>query len=211
MVMVSGKILQDISFQSEGADCVALVAGDTVKKLSSKEFLARANKTGNSPDSNLPSPVIPSGYDRVAQYQMRKFVLKREHLAMCSSVMSLMANRQLDALRKISISLEQVLESDLVAPVTTVLECTRRAIGTAALLVASSSFMKKGLCRDTGVVIVSRGFASGPLYPPNQQRDISEIAYSCEEAASLAHEEAQSSVRDIDFFGLFSHLLNKSY
>jgi acetyl-CoA acetyltransferase len=190
--------------QSEGADCVAVVAGDTVKKLSSKEFLARADKTCNSPDSNLPSPVIPSGYDRIAQYQMQKFGLKREQLAMCSSLMSLMAIRHPDALTKIPRSLEQVLESDLVAPVTTVLECARRADGAAALLVASSSFMeKKGLCRNTGVVIVSGGEASGPLYPPNQLRDISEIAFSCEEAASIAYEEAQLSVRDIDFFGLY--------
>jgi hypothetical protein len=51
------------------------------------------------------------------------------------------------------------------------------------------------------VVIVSGGEASA-MYPPNQQRDISEITFSCEEAASFAYEEAQLSIRDIDFFGL---------
>ena len=45
---------------NEGADLVAVVAGDTVKQLSALEFLSKADQTCNHPLSKLPSPVIPS-------------------------------------------------------------------------------------------------------------------------------------------------------
>jgi hypothetical protein len=99
---------------------------------------------------------------------------------------------------------EQVLTSAKVASVTNVLECARRADGAAAILVASSQFLeKRGLPHDTGIVIISGGEASGPLYPPRSPELINESAFSCEEAAAIAYEEGQLSVRDINFFGLY--------
>ena len=135
---------------------------------------------------------------------MKRFGTTREQLAMCSSLMSIMASRHPFGLTKQPRTLDQVLNSSPVGPVTNVLECARRADGGAALLVASSSFLeRKGLSRETGVVIISGGEASGPLYPPKNIDEMSEDMFSCEEAAAIAFEEAQVSVRDIDFFGLY--------
>lgn len=117
---------------------------------------------------------------------------------MCSVLMSIMASRHPYALTKTPRTLEQVLASPPVAPVTNVLECARRADGGAAVLVASANFLKrKGLSADKGVVIIGGGEASGPLFPPNDIDSISEEMFSCEEAANIAYEEAQVSVRDI--------------
>jgi acetyl-CoA acetyltransferase len=201
---VTGLLEAKRMVQMEGADLVAVVAGDAVKNLSSEEFLKRADGTCQNPESELPSPVIPSGYDRMAQYQMKNFGTTREQLAMCSALMSIMASRHPSALTKKIRTVEDVMSATTVAPVTTVLECARRADGGAALLVASSKFLeKKGLSRDTGCVIVGGGEASGPLFPPKNVDDITETMFSCEEAAAIAYEEAQMSVRDIDFFGLY--------
>ena len=201
---VSGLLEARRMVQIEGIDLIAVVGGDTVKQLSAEEFLKRADQTCYDPDSELESPVIPNGYDRYAQYQMSNFGLKREQLAMCSSLMSLMASRHPMAMTKKPRTLEEVMKSNRVASVTNVLECARRADGAAAILVASSHFLeKKGFPIDTGVVIISGGEASGPLYPPRTADLIDESAFSCEEAASIAYEEGQLSVRDIDFFGLY--------
>jgi acetyl-CoA acetyltransferase len=201
---VTGLLEAKRMVQMEGADLVAVVAGDAVKKLSSQDFLRRADQTCQNPESALPSPVIPSGYDRIAQYQMKKFGTSREQLAICSALMSIMASRHPDALTKTTRSLANVLDAVHVAPVTSVLECARRADGGAALLVASSQFLeKKSIPKDTGCVIVGGGEASGPLFPPRNVDDITEAMFSCEEAAAIAYEEAQMSVRDIDFFGLY--------
>jgi hypothetical protein len=73
-----------------------------VSTLDKKEFLSRADSScqppGHSP--HLPSPIIPHGYDWVAQWQMRQYPLKRETLAKCASLMSLMASRHPAALMK---------------------------------------------------------------------------------------------------------------
>ncbi|KAH9263940.1 hypothetical protein BASA83_012608 [Batrachochytrium salamandrivorans] len=192
------------SLVMEGADLVAVVAGDAVKNLPSHEFLRRADQTCSHPGANLVSPVIPSGYDRMAQYQMHRFGITREQLAMCSTLMSIMASRHPYALTKKPRTIRDVMESTVVAPVTNALECARRADGGAAVLVASSRFLeRKGLSRNMGAVIIGGGEASGPLYPASDPMLITEEAFSCEEAASIAYEEAQVGVRDIDFFGLY--------
>jgi acetyl-CoA acetyltransferase len=117
--------------------------------------------------------------------------------------MSIMAARHPFALTKHSRSVEDVLKAPHVAPVTSVLECARRADGAAALLIASPKFLEgKGLPKDLGVTIISGGEASGPLWPRALDQ-ITETMFSCEEAAAIAYEEAQLSVRDIDFFGLY--------
>ncbi|ETV94361.1 hypothetical protein H310_12001 [Aphanomyces invadans] len=187
----------------EGVDCVAVVAGDAVRQLSGEEFLRRADQTCWHPNSGLSSPVIPSGYDRVANYQMKKYGVTREELAACSAVMSIMAAQHPLALTKAPRTIEEVLDSPPVASVTNLLECARRADGGAALLVASTRFMeRKGIAAGTGAVIIGGGEASGPLYPPALD-DIDENMFSCEQATLQAYEEANISVRDIDFFGLY--------
>ncbi|RHY36822.1 hypothetical protein DYB30_005116 [Aphanomyces astaci] len=189
--------------ESEGVDCVAVVAGDAVRQLSGEEFLRRADQTCWHPNSGLSSPVIPSGYDRVANYQMKNFGVTREELAACSAVMSIMASQHPMALTRTPRSIEDVLASPPVASVTNLLECARRADGGAALLVASARFMeRKGIPTGTGAVIIGGGEASGPLYPPALE-DIDEDMFSCEQATLQAYEEANISVRDIDFFGLY--------
>lgn len=122
----------------------------------------------------------------------------------CSSaLMSVMASRHQLALTRTPRTVEEILAARHVAPVTSVLECARRADGGAAILVASSSFLeRKGFPRESGVVIIGGGEASGPLFPPRIE-DISEDMFSCEEAAGVAYEEAQVGVRDVDFFGLW--------
>ncbi|KAG9400117.1 hypothetical protein AC1031_011027 [Aphanomyces cochlioides] len=189
--------------ETEGVDCVAVVAGDAVRQLSGEEFLKRADQTCWHPKSGLSSPVIPSGYDRVARYQMDRFGVTREELAACSAVMSIMASQHPLALTKTPRTIEDVLASPPVASVTNLLECARRADGGAALLVASARFMeRKGIPQGTGAVIIGGGEASGPLYPPPLE-EINEDMFSCEQATLQAYEEANISVRDIDFFGLY--------
>ncbi|KAJ3067527.1 hypothetical protein HDU98_009245 [Podochytrium sp. JEL0797] len=196
----------------QGHDLVAVVAGDAVKGLDSKEFLKRADATCSpewDPEVSvneydpLTSPVIPNGYDRVARYQMLKFGVTRNQLAACSALMSIMASRHPLALTRAPRTIQDVLDSPHVAPVTSVLECARRADGGAALLIASTRFMERmGMDKKLGVVVVGGGEASGPLYPPPVDQ-ISEHMFSCEEAAGQAYDEAQVGVSDIDFFGLY--------
>ncbi|KAJ3241412.1 hypothetical protein HDU78_001825 [Chytriomyces hyalinus] len=199
----------------QGLDLVAVVAGDAVKGLDSAEFLRRADATCEVDEGDvvkvensktmepLPSPVIPNGYDRVAQYQMQQYGLTRSQLAAVSALMSIMASKHPYALTRTPRTVKDVLEAQLVAPVTSVLECARRADGGAALLVASTRFLeRRGLDPGLGVVVVGGGEASGPLYPPSVG-GITEDMFSCEEAAEQAYREAQVGVRDIDFFGLY--------
>ncbi|KAJ3014208.1 hypothetical protein HKX48_005298 [Thoreauomyces humboldtii] len=200
---VTGLLEAKRMIMHEGVDLVAVVAGDAVKNLTGEEFLKRADQTCNHPEAGLKSPVIPSGYDRIAQYQMKNFGITREQLASCSALMSIMASRHPSALTRVPRTIEDILSARHVAPVTSVLECARRADGGAAILLASSSFLeRKGLARDTGVVVSGGGEAAGPLFPPKDIAHISEDMFSCEEAAGVAYEEAQVGPNDIDFFGL---------
>ncbi|KAJ3293696.1 hypothetical protein HK104_004247 [Borealophlyctis nickersoniae] len=201
---VTGLLEARRMIQSEGAELVAVVAGDAVRSLPSDEFLRRADQTCRHPSSSLPSPVIPSGYDRVAQYHMQKYGTTREQLAACSALMSIMASRHPSALTRTPHTVPTILSSPHVAPVTTILECARRADGAAALLVASSSFLaRKGISEHGTVVVVGGGEASGPMYPPQTVDAIGEDMFSCEEACAVAFEEAQIGVGDVDFFGLY--------
>ncbi len=181
-------------------DVVAVVAGDAVSSLSREEFLRRADQTCRDPEGELPSPVIPHGYDRVAQWQMRTYGTTREQLALCSVLMSRMAARHPDALTRKPHTLESVLASAQVAPVTSTLECARRADGGAAIVVASDRFLSQIGHTRPSVIVVGGGEASGPLYPPPV---IDEDMFSCEEACATAYAEARLNVGDIDFFGLY--------
>lgn len=198
---ITGLLEAKRMIEYEGADLVAVCAGDAVKSMSTESFLSKADMTCKDPESNLKSPVIPNGYDRVAQYQIERGFVTREQLAMCAVIMSIMASRHPQALTRSVNTLEEVLSSTPVGSVTNVLECARRADGGACVLVASSSFMsRRSIAFDDSVVVIGGGEASGPLYPPTK---ITEDMFSCEEASLIAYEESHVSVKDIDFFGLY--------
>ena len=208
---VSGLLEAVRMVQQERCQAVAVVAGDAVASLDSSEFLRRADATCNDPDGTLPSPVIPSGYDRIAQWHIESGQVTREELAMVSVLMSRQAMRHPVALTRRSYTLDAVLSAPSVATVTGRLECARRADGAAALVVTSSTFMNERMSSNVtpalgpmatagGVVVLGGGEASGPLYPPPV---ISDTMFSCETACMHAYSEAQLTPRDIDWFGLY--------
>jgi hypothetical protein len=140
---ISGLLEADKMIRLQGCDLVAVVAGDAVSSLPTDEFLRRADSGCNDSEKSLPSPVIPSGYDRIAQWHINNKGFTREQLAMVAVLMSRQAVRHPYALTKKPLSLDYVLSADLVAPVTSRLECARRADGAAAIIVASTRFINE--------------------------------------------------------------------
>lgn len=216
---VSGLLLAARLVREGRCHAVAVVAGDAVSSLDTSEFLQRADRGVQDTLNPLPSPCIPNGYGRVAEWQMQTYGVKRAQLAMVSVLMSRQAIRHPLALTKKPHSLDDVITSKQVAPATNLLECARRADGAGAIIVASSKFMDKRLGHDRvssntgtassalgpgsawgGAVLLGGGEASGPLFPPPV---IDESMFSCEHAARLAYSEAQLLPSDIDWFGLY--------
>ncbi|MCU0693507.1 MAG: thiolase family protein [Polyangiaceae bacterium] len=124
----------------------------------------------------------------------------REQLAMCSVLMSRQAARHPLALTRTPHTLDKVLASTQVSPVTNLLECARRADGGAAIVVASSRFLKQNGIKKPAARVLGGGEGSGPLYPPPV---IDEDMFSCEEACRTAYHASQLSADNIDFFGLY--------
>eukprot|EP00434_Breviolum_minutum_P025487 symbB.v1.2.022520.t2/scaffold2003.1/size92810/7 len=216
---VSGLLEAVRMVKDERCHAVAVVAGDAVSSLETREFLKRADQGCQDPENSLPSPCIPHGYDQVAQWLIRQGGITREQLAMVSVLMSRQAARHPEALTRKAHTLEEVLTSRSIAPATNLLECARRADGGAAIIVASSSFMDDYLGHDAvssqdgdanpklgpvaaggGIVVLGGGEASGPLYPPVA---IDETMFSCEAASRSAFSEAQLLPEDIQWFGLY--------
>jgi acetyl-CoA acetyltransferase len=203
---ISALLEADRMIRTQGCDLVAIVAGDAVSSLDSAEFLKRADAGCADNSKQVKSPVIPLGYDRIAQWQMSKSQLTREQLAMVSVLMSRQAVRHPLALTKKPHTLERVLSSAPVGGATNLLECARRADGGAAIIVASSRFIReqgsshKSVDYEQAPVIISGGESSGPLYTPDI---IDEEMFSCEEAVKIAYDQAQIGAADIDFFGLY--------
>lgn len=216
---VSGLLEATRMVRSERCQAVAVVAGDAVSSLATDEFLRRADQGCRDPSGVLPSPCIPNGYGRIAEWQQKTYGVTREQLAMVSVLMSRQAHRHPMALTRRPHAVDDVLGSRAIAPATRLLECARRADGGAALIVASSMFMDERLGHDQissrtgraspslgpaaaggGVVVLGGGEASGPLFPPAV---VDESMFSCEEAARSAFSEAQLLPSDIDWFGLY--------
>lgn len=196
---ISGLLEADWMVRTQGLDLVAVVAGDAVSSLPTHEFLRRADAGCADADGSLPSPVIPSGYNRVAQWAIDSGAVTREQLAMSAVLMSMQAVKHPFALTRKAHSLKDVLNSKKVGSATNILECARRADGGAAIIVASSNFVQReGL--KPGPKIIGGGEASGPLYPP---RVIDEELFSCEEAVRRAYDAASCGVQDVKFFGLY--------
>ena len=181
-----------------------VVAGDAVGTMDSKKFLAKADSYMSDPNNRtLPSPVVPHGYNRIAEYQMEKYGVTREQLAMVSVLMSRQAIRHPLAVTKVPHSLEKVLSATPIASSTTLLECARKADGGGAIIVASDEFIQNhnlGATKAQAPAVVGVGEASGPLYPPEI---IDESMFSCGEASAKAYKSANLEPTDINFFGLY--------
>jgi acetyl-CoA acetyltransferase len=186
-----------------GCDLVAIVAGDSIASMPTREFLERADVACADPDGGSQSPVIPLSYDRIAKWHMAAYGVDREVLAMVPVLMSTQAPKHPYALTRTPLSLNTVLNSKKVGDVTNLLECARRADGAGAVIIASTRFLQEKLqhvLHRPNPVIIGGGEASGPLYVP---KVIDESIFSCEIAASNAYVQAQVGVSDIDFFGLY--------
>ena len=199
---ISGLLMADRMIRIEECSAVAVVAGDAVGSLANDEFLRRADTCCSDPKVSLKSPVIPNGYNRIAEWHLRKGNLTREQLAMVSVLMSRQAVRHPLAMTKKPYSLNQVLNSKEVASVTSLLECARKTDGGGAIILASDEFIRKNSLTNKlrSPVVVGGGEGSGPLYLPSI---INEQMFSCGEATRRAYATAQISVKDIDFFGLY--------
>lgn len=202
---ITALLEADNMIKNQGYSLVAIVAGDAVASMPTEEFLRRANEGCADPIRNVEGPVIPLGYNNIAQWQLARGTVTRNQLAMVSVLMSRQAVKHPYALTRKPHSLDTVLQSPLIASVTTLLECARRADGAAAVIVASPQFIRDNLAvfSDSiwdSPIILGGGEASGPLYPPE---DITEEMFSCGRAAKKAYEAASVSVSDIDYFSIY--------
>ena len=208
---ITGLLEADRMIRMQGRNLVAVVAGDAVSSLPTDEFLRRADAgCSSSHIGESISPVIPLGYDRVAQWQFRNKGVTREQLAMVSVLMSRQALRHPLAITRNPVTLEQVLSAKPIGPMTGLLECARRADGGASLIVASSDYLQHRITKGCNArlerrfhnspYVLSGGEASGPLFPPPI---IDEEMFSCDHAATTAFNNAGLSTKDIDFFGLY--------
>ncbi|KAL7702979.1 nonspecific lipid-transfer protein [Lotmaria passim] len=183
-----------------------VVASDAVHSLSSAEFARRSSES--IPSLHLAEPHIPHGYDFYAQWQMKRYGLRREQLAMVPVIMSSMSSRHPDAMCKRRYTLDDVLHARRIAPVTNLPECARRADGAVALVLARDAYCQAHMSASpTGAVrpyVLSVGEASGPLYPPANMDDVTPDTFSCRRAMDLAYEAAGGlTAADIGFFGLY--------
>lgn len=235
---VSALLEGERMIQAEGLECVAIVAADAVGSMSSEEFLSKADdiffklgKTLGHPEGSVKSPAIPHGYDRITQYQMQRYNLKRKHLQMAVSLESYHASLHPHSLQsqknnpKFDLNeeknkssqipykyyssyttLDQVQSSSCVTPNISLLECARRADGAACLILASNRFLQRRSLWTPGIpVIIGGGAFSGPLYPPQDPAEITEAMYaSCQQAITRAYASAGNlNSDDIHFFGLY--------
>jgi acetyl-CoA acetyltransferase len=197
---VTGVIMAAELIERGVCDVVAVVAGDAVGSMPTREFLASADRAcGDPAATGLPSPAIVHGYDRVARWQMQTYGVTREQLALCAVLMSHQAARHPLALARAPRTLEEVLASPRIAPVTTLLECARRADGGAAVVLAAAERVGAASGRPR-VRVAGCGEASGPLAPPPT---IDESIFSASEACHRAYEAAGLFPADIDVFELY--------
>ncbi|KAG5509207.1 hypothetical protein GH5_06287 [Leishmania sp. Ghana 2012 LV757] len=196
----------DLFRRMQDLNIAVVVSSDAVHTLSSAEFAKRSNESIPSP--HLAVPRIPHGYDFYAQWQMKRYALKREQLAMVPVLMSAMSSRHPDAMCKRRYSLEDVLRARQIAPVTNLPECARRADGAVAIVLAREDHYRQhfaaGSLDGRRPYVLSVGEASGPLYPPATHEEVTPEMFSCHRAMRLAYEAAGGlSASDIGFFGLY--------
>ncbi len=68
---MSGLLEAARMIENNIAEVVAVVAGDAVSSLSTEEFLKRADESCRNPEDPHSSPVIPNGYNRIAEWQCK--------------------------------------------------------------------------------------------------------------------------------------------
>ena len=202
---VTALLEADSLIRHRGYSLVAIVAGDAVASMSTEDFLRDADAGCSDPQEARAGPAIPTGYNRVAEWMIDQGRVTRRQLAMVSVLMSRQASRHPYALTRTPHSLDKVLQSTPIASVTTQLECARRADGAAAVIVASSDFIKDHISSYPNSIygapiILGGGEASGPLYPPST---ITDDMFSCKRATQKAYHSAGLSTSDIDYFGLY--------
>ena len=198
----------DRMIKYEGCSLVAVVAGDSIASLPSNEFLKKANASLSCSmnTNNETKPLIPLGYNRVAEWMVDSGNVTREQLAMVSVLMNRQAS--LSSLKYDEINnfdpsnyLNKVLSSQKVGSATSLMECARRADGAAAVLIASSEFIDKYLpLYLTAPAILGGGEASGSIIPADV---ISDDIFSCKYAAQQAFNSSGLNVNDIDYFGIY--------
>lgn len=202
---VTALLEADNMIKNQGYSLVAIVAGDAVASMPTEEFLRRANEGCSDPSKLQEGPVIPHGYNNIAQWHLARGTVTRNQLAMVSVLMSRQAVKHPYALTRTPHSLNSVLQSPSIASVTTLLECARRADGAAAVIVASPQFIRDNLAASSdniwySPIILGGGEASGPLYLP---QDIREEMFSCGRAVRKAYKAAAVRVSDIDYFSIY--------
>ena len=199
--------------QANKAEVIAVISVDAVGSLDGLTFSQRADQSCQSHDNPLPSPVIPHGYNRITEYQLKKYskTLTRDQLRMVPVIESIHARIHPEALTETEYSLDDVRNSRVIAPNISLLECARRADGGSCIILASNHFLRERRQEKSSnlksepiiyPVILGTGEASGPLYPPRNEIS-SEHYFSCESAMMQAYEDSQLSPLDIDFFGLY--------
>jgi acetyl-CoA acetyltransferase len=237
---ISALLEAERMIQSEGLECVAVIAADAVGSWSSEEFLSKADDIFfklsaelGLPEGSVQSPAIPHGYDRITQHQMDRHGLRREQLQMAVTLESFHASlhpKSLQSQRSMQnnqqehqnetnfskdgttrvyspyTSLKKVQSAPSIAPNISLLECARRADGAACLILASNRFLQRRNLWAPGIpVVIGGGAFAGPLYPPQDPKEITDTLYaSCRQAMERAYASAGNlTANDIHFFGLY--------
>lgn len=198
---VSGLLLAQKLIESKIVKkAVAVVAGDAVYSLGTSDLLARAGKSINHPNyQDFTQPVIPILYDLVAQWHMSTYGTRREQLAMVPVLMSRQGIRHPDAMNKKVLTLNDILSSRQVAPVTNVLECARPIDGAGAIIMVPAD--RANDCRFSAISIDGGGEGAGPLFPLS---NISDQMFSAGKVAKAVLKKAGiSRINDIKFFGIY--------
>lgn len=201
---ISAVIEADRLIKSGQSEVVAIVAGDAIGSMPTSEFLKAADNSClvDESMSKLKSPIIPNGYNRIAEWYLDKGHINREQLGMVSVLMSLNAVNHPFALTKNIITLEEVLNTRKISTLTSIYECAHRTDGGASIIIASDNYLNKiGIKPDNFPYIKAGEESSGPLYPPNE---INELTYnSCYNAVDKLYKKTNLTVDDIDYFGLY--------
>lgn len=204
---VSALIQADFMIKYQDCHLVAICSGDAVSTMPTDLFLKSADRDFNSLNkvkNVVPSPVIPNAYDLIAQHFINNGYIKRNHLAMASSILSKNALKHPSAITKSAYSLQDILDSKQIGKVTTILETARRIDGGITILVASNEFAKKHLNSSTYPRIAAYGESSGPLY--HDVKNLGNNVFSCrkafQQAKAMYEKIAQQSLK-IDYYSIY--------
>lgn len=137
------------------------------------------------------------------------FGTTREQLAMVPVLMSRQGVHHPDSMisqkGQKAYTVDEVLSSRNIAPVTNLLECARRSDGAISLIVVSEKFVKKFGLEERAIPILGGGEASTALSDSltDYKNEWDNSYFSCERASSIAYKEAGLTVKDIGYFGLY--------